>query len=323
MTATWLPDSAAIGCGDSPDGWNASSCRKRFLLSALSSSERGETRERKETFFFGGTVANFWDGDFLELHGPNYRTGAMSDAAALWPWWTNPNRMAATTAAQRSAAKVDMEGWHAAGQTRRVSVQERAVDRAHLAHMTRLSAVCGTPAFSRACLLVRSTRGRANGSRAGGIGANGSGATSAAYAQALRRCPRPRSKPRCSRYGVGRLRGSFGHVDKIPGGGPNHCFHPGCDRIAHGLPSSWSGTCRWTPSLETRLNVSDTYCLRSMTPWAKETELNLSVVESTPNSRPPLLASTPPPAPAPIPPATPPAAHPRTLPPTPLPIPLP
>ena len=63
----------AVGCGDDPARWTAARCGRRFLLPSLSTNARGETREQKETFYFGGTYANLYSSDLLDLHGPDPR----------------------------------------------------------------------------------------------------------------------------------------------------------------------------------------------------------------------------------------------------------
>jgi len=73
------------------------------------------------------------------------------------------------------------------------------------------------------------------------------------------------------------------HVAAIPGGGPNGCSHPGCHRIAKGLPGSWQPVCQWLPELDAKLNLTDAHCIRSITPWVSSRELNLSLVDFTPN----------------------------------------
>ena len=86
---------------------------------------------------------------------------------------------------------------------------------------------------------------------------------------------------RCAKTSLGRLRRSY---RELPGGGgPNKCTHPACEHIAHGLPASWTPACGWHDELHTDFNMTDAYCLRSITPWASATELNLTLVDFTPN----------------------------------------
>jgi len=283
MGAVWRPESKAIGCGDDPAGWSAERCPKRFLLASISTSAVGEARERKETFFFGGTPVRFWDNDFLEMHGPDPRTGgANAKLPALYAWW--PVKLRLRMESSQELVRLGREYALANGGNTHwppdVARQAR-IEIGHssrLAHMRRLGAMCETPRFSRTCELARWADAAQVPLRSdGGMG----NVTAAALAKARDNCPpKARQAPRCSPYGVGRLR--RGHPT-IPGSGPNTCTHPGCDRIAHGLPLSWSGPCGWTTELHEKYNLTDTYCLRSVTPWASDKELNLSVVDFTPN----------------------------------------
>lgn len=107
---------------------------------------------------------------------------------------------------------------------------------------------------------------------------------------AARRC----DQPRCSFLGVAACEGDNFHKSRASckGQGANApqpegpCSHPACVRIAP-KRAAWSGqfmSCKWEPRLK-GLNdgKGDSYCLHSMGPWAKEGELNLSLVDFTPN----------------------------------------
>jgi hypothetical protein len=277
MGAVWMPDARSLGCGGDPAGWTAERCPKRFLLTAVSTTARGDMRERKETFFFGGTPVKFWDGDFLELHGPDPRAGANAQLPALWPWW--PTRVRQRVDAQRLVDRRVRE--ELAGSSlgrlpgpvmRRLRLEASA--QATRTHTDRLAAVCSQPAFSRMCHVARyadavqavldTGAGGGPGLDTGGgpVGNVSAGAVAAARANCT---ARQRAQPRCAVTGTGRGRA---RQPMIPGGGPNQCSHPGCERIARGLPGSWSVPCMWTSELDEKLNLTDTYCLKSISPWA-------------------------------------------------------
>ena len=93
MMHTFSP--LAVGCGVDPAGWSAARCGRRFLLPSLSTNARGETREQKETFFFGGTLANYYSHDLLDFHGPDPR-GQERNLSALWLWESMKTRLART-----------------------------------------------------------------------------------------------------------------------------------------------------------------------------------------------------------------------------------
>lgn len=247
LSHTWHP--RRLGCGGNPRDWTAAKCKKRFALMALSSNTKSEPRARKETFFFGGTIVNFFNRDMLELHGPDPRGGPLKDLPALWLWEDNDYRM--KEARQREATR------------RGPKLHRSKVDRAtHSLQMDRMRAMCSLPTVAKACTTTANT--------------------TAMVRERVEVCEkRDKSwEPRCSSHGVGRNRAKW---RVLPRAGPNYCVHPGCDRIARGMPNSWSGTCGWSDELSNSYNRSDVFCLRSATPWAAEGELNLSMVDFTPN----------------------------------------
>jgi hypothetical protein len=256
MMSTFTP--GVLGCGPDPDRWDAAHCPKRFLLTALSSNPKGEIREQKETFYFGGTQANFYNRDLVDLHGPDPRRGALENASALWLWAKTQWRMSRARKAYQRAAQAKC----GRGQKSCRHVEQDE----HRERMARLRTVCDAPAPSQACALTRAN------------------ATAARAVHA--RCARKRGgkssgelPARCGKAGLGRLPLKKG----IPGVGPNRCFHPGCDHIAFSVPKSWSGPCMWQRELDQQLGAADIYCLRSVTPWAAAAEVNVSLVDFTPN----------------------------------------
>ena len=86
---------AHVGCGHSPKGWTAAACDRRFALTTLSSGTHGELSSWKETFFYGGKAADYFEADrddLVGLHGPDPRRGTLASLPALWAW--GPGRAA-------------------------------------------------------------------------------------------------------------------------------------------------------------------------------------------------------------------------------------
>eukprot|EP00965_Chrysotila_dentata_P007080 230702-Pleurochrysis_carterae.AAC.1 len=129
--------------------------------------------------------------------------------------------------------------------------------------MVLVRALCEQTALPRSCLVANTSLAESAWGR--------SWAGSSSGVRASPTCPQAWKKPRCSSYGVNKYRKT---IKVLPGGAENSCVHPGCDRIARGVPQSWSGTCGWSDEFANDLNQTDVYCLRSVTPWSSATELN-------------------------------------------------
>ncbi len=252
MMEAFGPDK--VGCGRDPALWNATACPQRFILPALNSNPKGETREIKEPFYYGGGLSPFYHPDLADLHGPDPRTGALASFPALWAW-EEPN--------------VRTRRWRRYGGQRRLKRGEVDYLR-HTEQMGRLDAMCAHSRPPQAC------GGAGSAPKATcAVGSIGCAKETCRWPSTG---PSVARSPRCSRYGIGRL-----HLKTIPGVGPRTCTHPGCIQIARGVPGSWSGPCNWANELHEGYNRSATYCLKSIVPWAAEGELNLTVVDFTPN----------------------------------------
>ena len=115
-------------------------------------------------------------------------------------------------------------------------------------------------------------------------------ANGSAQAAALR-C----EQPRCSRMGVAACEGANhararhncagqGQPQPHPAGS---CSHPACVRIAKARAATsgmFTPKCSWNNALQaSNGGKTDSYCLHSMAPWATKGELNVSLVDFTPN----------------------------------------
>lgn len=225
-----------VGCGGRAEKWTAAACNRRFALTTLFSDARGRAQEWKETFFFGGKIADKADAtgreDLLGLHGPDPRRGALASLPALWAWdrRNGPGR----------------------------------------AQLQRIRTLCeDSPSLPLAC----AARNRSNQSAPSGVSC---------------------SAPRCSHLGVAACEGdnfkysraacrNTGALQAQPVG---PCTHPACVRTAarRAETSGQFVQCKWGAHLQA-LNGGrdDSYCLHSLAPWAEAGELNLSVVDFTPN----------------------------------------
>ncbi len=283
MQTTWSPP--ALGCGRGAANWTAARCKKRFLLMSLGSSSSGDIRHQKELFFFGGTNARFWDGDLLGLHGPDPRAPPFEDKPALWLWESQPPRR------RRRGNKLFRDALDTDEATRRAGL------------MRRLATLCAAVEQPRACAAyLREVGSGANltaaaaatddadslGGGAPGEGSSGGGAPARRQSVARRYCaavhlgvPTARArKARCATDGIS----GMARYRLVPG--PlrlnNSCVHPACQRIAYGEPKSWSSMCQWPKETEAR-NFDDAFCLKNMVPRPAEGELNLTMVDFTPN----------------------------------------
>ena len=246
LLATFAP--ARLGCGTRAAGWSATACKRRFLLAPLETRARGQFEERKETFFFGGAALSHYQPDLMALHGPNPRTGQLAHEPPLWAW----------------------EAMHREKRPRGLIHKRQAVRLASIAAIcennTNGPQVCLAPSRSDEC---RRLHKRASARRP-------QREQQAVSASAL--------APLCSTTGVASRTAVQAAPDGlIPGVGPRSCTHPGCTRIAHSLPESWSGKCKWGQSASGDLATNDLYCLGSMVPWVGEDELNATVIDFTPN----------------------------------------
>ena len=246
LLATFAP--ARLGCGTRAAGWSATACKRRFLLAPLGTRARGQFEERKETFFFGGAALSHYQPDLMALHGPNPRTGQLAHEPPLWAW----------------------EAMHREKRPRGLIHKRQALRLASIAAIcennTNGPQVCLSPSRSDEC---RRLHKRASARRP-------QREQQAVSASAL--------APLCSTTGVASRTAVQATPDGlIPGVGPRNCTHPGCTRIAHLLPESWSGKCKWGQSASGDLATNDLYCLGSMVPWVGEDELNATVIDFTPN----------------------------------------
>ena len=246
LLATFAP--ARLGCGERAVGWSATACKRRFLLAPLETRARGQFEERKETFFFGGAAASYFQPDLMALHGPNPRTGQLAHEPPLWPW----------EAMQRDKRP--------RGLTHKRQPLRLASITAICENNTNGPQVCLAPSRSDECHRLHK-RASARGPQR---------EEQAVLASALARL--------CSTTGVASRKAVQATPDGlIPGVGPRSCTHPGCTRIAQLLPKSWNGKCKWDKSVNGDLATADLYCLGSMVPWVSEDELNATVIDFTPN----------------------------------------
>ena len=246
LLATFAP--ARLGCGARAVGWSATACKRRFLLAPLETRARGQFEERKETFFFGGAAASYFQPDLMALHGPNPRTGQLAHEPPLWPW----------EAMQRDKRP--------GGLTHKRQPLRLASITAICENNTNGPQVCLAPSRSDECHRLHK-RASARGPQR---------EEQAVLASALARL--------CSTTGVASRKAVQATPDGlIPGVGPRSCTHPGCTRIAQLLPKSWNGKCKWDKSVNGDLATADLYCLGSMVPWVSEDELNATVIDFTPN----------------------------------------
>ena len=247
---------AAVGCGGRAAGWTSRKCGRRFAVTALQSSAAGQFFEKKELFYFGGVRPDFqfrYDPDLLNLHGPDPTGADLISLPPLWPWER-----------QREASQV---------------------------LRARLRAMCRVAPPSQGCKLEQAN----NWSRPCLQESNCSAS-----------CKQP---PRCSNLGTyaceaphvenhPRLRGicrGLGSSRALPSSG---CGHPACVRVAPATPQ-FSGqfrSCLWSDAfarqdrargraghLSPPTPPREAFCAHSLLPWGRAGELNLSVVDFTPN----------------------------------------
>ena len=233
-----------VGCGSSADGWDARSCGRRFALTTLNSDTYGRIGQWKETFFFGGKVEDRSElGGRDDLLGLHGPDPRRGALASLPALWAWDSRMRARDA------------------------------------LGRFRTLCeDSPALPLACAATA-----ANGNRSVALPEEG--------APAAIDCGRPR----CSVLGVAACEGNnfpYNRGGCSGQGTPRQqpvskCTHPACIRIVENK-GAWSGQyttrCQWERGLKPKLHgATDSYCLHSMGPWGAPGELNLSVVDFTPN----------------------------------------
>jgi hypothetical protein len=226
----------AVGCGRHAHRWGADKCPHRFAMTALYSTARGEFREKKELFYFGGIKGDEqfrFRHDLMDLHGPD---PTVPHLPPLWPWDYRIGTM--------------------------VSKREM------------LHAMCSKSVHSQSCLLERRDK-------------NCTAAT----------CSEPCAlPPRCSNLGTAACEDPHwakfrfrckaqGSNKPLPSSG---CYHPACVRTAPASPQ-FSGQflkCAWDRAFAFQGRgaiTKEAYCVHSLLPWAKKDELNVSVVDFTPN----------------------------------------
>mmetsp|Transcript_52893 Transcript_52893/g.121408 ORF Transcript_52893/g.121408 Transcript_52893/m.121408 type:complete len:530 (-) Transcript_52893:415-2004(-) len=249
--STWSP--AQLGCGNDPTKWSSANCSKRFALTALGGNGKGEVRPRKELFYFGGSRSPYKP-DMLELHGPDPRAGTtLASLPALWLWQETSRRLRVARR-QHLVQTGKHQPWA----------------ETHGQQMDRVRDMCSTPTLPKACTSASSS----TPSAAKAVSLLDPERAAHKEAECTKR------KLRCSTHGVGGMRA---RLKQLPRAGPNYCVHPACYRVARGVPSSWSPWCEWTKDLSEPLNRSDAFCIVSALPWATAGELNLTVVDFTPN----------------------------------------
>ncbi|KAL1505031.1 hypothetical protein AB1Y20_008792 [Prymnesium parvum] len=238
----------AVGCATRAAGWSDPPCGRRFALTALFTAASGRASSWKETFFFGGRSpdAQFaYRADLLELHGPDPTAGPLAHLPPLWPWEDQLHPHVSYQAFAESLPYGERRGRST------ILLHTKAL-------MDRLRTMCGTPALPRVCHADNRSQ----------------------------EC----QKPRCSVLGTAACEGSnwtprcrgMGAVQPQPSSG---CTHPACARVA-AASAAYSGqftSCSWSPRLQSASGRTEAYCAHSLLPWAREGELNVSVVDFTPN----------------------------------------
>lgn len=245
LLATFTP--SQLGCGDRAEGWGPSACKRRFLLAPLETKGKGHFAERKETFFYGGALASYWQEDLMAFHGPNPRAGSMVHAPPLWAW----------------------EAMHRGNGRRASKRSERLATIAELCqNNSQPPQACLASAGSTACRNLKRAHARRPLS-----------------AQRIQSWPAPVHEPLCSTTGVASRSAvdASPQDGTIPGVGLRTCTHPGCTRVAPRLPSSSGGKCVWEKTLHGELGRSDLFCVGSLLPWVAERELNATIIDFTPN----------------------------------------
>ena len=232
-----------VGCGSSADGWDAKGGRGRATALARTCGRIG----REEAFFFGGKAEDKAD------------RGGRDD-----------RRLREPSAAQAGVAA----GAVGVGQP------ERARDA-----LDRFRTLCeDSPALPLTCTAAAGANHSVAGGDAEPVEAEG-GAPAAAVDCA---------RPRCSVLGVAACEGDNFRYNRVSCSGQGttrkqpvgKCTHPACIRIVESK-GAWSGQystrCQWEKGLKSKVRGrSDSYCLHSMGLGAPG-ELNLSVVDFTPN----------------------------------------
>ena len=256
LLASFSP--SAVGCGRQASGWSAGECGRRFAVTALQSDSRGRYAEKKELFYFGGVKPDVqfrYASDLLNLHGPDPTAGpGLAHLPPLWPW--EPQR--------------------APGRVLR----------------SRLSSMCKQAPPSQACRLERGAHPHCGRGHDGGGGNCSDG------------CER---QPRCSNLGTyacetphveahanfKQVCHRLGSSTPLPSSG---CGHPACVRAALASPQ-YSGqfrSCVYEPSFDkpdgrdpanagSSSAAPEAFCTHSLLPWGRAGELNVSVVDFTPN----------------------------------------
>mmetsp|Transcript_18687 Transcript_18687/g.61631 ORF Transcript_18687/g.61631 Transcript_18687/m.61631 type:complete len:831 (-) Transcript_18687:208-2700(-) len=254
----------AVGCGDAAKGWTSKTCGRRFTLAAQSSNAVGDIRARKELFFYGGSGFNYHHPDLLNLHGPDPRgpqaAGPLSKLPALWMWEDLQTRRREGIKEHRFTIR------NAFAETRREAI-------------VRTAAMCAdTGAMPQAC--PAGGGGGEVSSAAVPFGRGGWAKLSCGKPRCMAQmgtatCEKPNwQRHRCSGIGAPQPRDA----------GP--CAHPACARVADKTAAymeqfTW---CSWQNRVASYAQGrSDAYCLHTLLPWATEGELNVSVVDFTPN----------------------------------------
>jgi len=84
---------------------------------------------------FAGTGVKYWDGDFLEMHGPDPRSGSKADAPPLWLWQETARRL-------RAQARRELEPKRLGHRPSRQD-HNLATSRAVRHHIQNLDELCG------------------------------------------------------------------------------------------------------------------------------------------------------------------------------------
>ena len=178
------------------------------------------------------------------MHGPDPAGSELSELPSLWPWENQLHPHESFTSFKESQANKFGVDWRRKFQLAKV---ERGI------------AMCKQSAPSQYCKLNNATAAcRKKSRRCSVLG------TAA--------CEAPNWTPSCR---------GLGAQQALPSSG---CTHPACVRVAH-QSAAYSGqftSCAWDRGL-LHTGKTEAFCAHSLLPWATATELNITVVDFTPN----------------------------------------
>ena len=94
----------------------------------------------------------------------------------------------------------------------------------------------------------------------------------------------------CSHLGVGapalaaeRKAAAAAGASSVGGVPLDACVHAACTRVVRSVPRSSGPMCSWNERASTQLGLNETYCVSSLTPWARPRELRMALADFTPN----------------------------------------